>query len=130
MVESDAQWAQAEQAIANAAKSAKSANRAMVLTCFAVAVAILVLAIDNSIKRSIIAEAQQVRVIFRQFQEATSGLAAAVQDAASDRADDSSADDRAGDLAEPAGTRAAANSDAPARPAAKRSGKGSAESRP
>ena len=44
-----------------AVKAAKDARKAMLLTCFAVAVAILVLAIDNSIKRAIVTEAQQLR---------------------------------------------------------------------
>jgi hypothetical protein len=101
-----------DAAAALARKAAKDAHRAMLLTMVCVAVAIAVLAIDNTIKRAILDEASQVREIFRQFREATDGLTAAIEKPASDSADDRATDGGAGDLAKPARTRAAANSDA------------------
>jgi hypothetical protein len=96
-----------------AAKAAKDARRAMQLTLFAVLVAIVVLAIDHTIKRAIISEAQQVREIFAQFQEATRAIReAAEQDGASASAANGVADTGSSGLADGAGERAAASSDA------------------
>jgi hypothetical protein len=120
----------ATAAVADAAKAAKSAHRAAVLTLFAVAVAVLVLAIDNSIKRSIVSEAQQVREIFRQFQEATDGLKAAVQGSADSGADNRTADDEPSSVDEPARARAAANSHAGAGKTAPVGRKGGPRARP
>jgi hypothetical protein len=99
-------------AAADAAKAAKSAHRAMVFTLFAVAVAIAVLAIDNSIKRSIVEEARQVREIFRQFQEATDGIKAAVQSRADNSPPDGPPDPGSSGVADDPRTRPAPSGDA------------------
>lgn len=108
---------------AKALKAAKDARRAMLLTAFAVAVAIAVLAIDNQIKGAIVKEAQDVREIFRQFREATDGIKAAIQDGADPSDADSVADAGGGGMADGAGPRAAANGDAAAGSRAKAGGK-------
>jgi hypothetical protein len=53
--------------IAAAEAAAKSARRATSLALLAVLVAVVVLAIDNGIKKSIVAEAQNARRIFDEF---------------------------------------------------------------
>jgi hypothetical protein len=121
----------AAAAVDAAKKAAKDARRAMSMTLFAVAVAILVLAIDHTIKRAIISEAGQVREIFAQFQEATSAIrAAAEQDGTGASPVDGPADPGSGGVADDTGARTAPNGDAPARkPAASRS-KSSTRPRP
>jgi hypothetical protein len=91
-----------------AAKAAKDARKMMVLTMFAVAVAILVLAIDNSIKRSIITEAQKIRGMVGRFEEVAGGFTAAEQGGAGDSAADGAADVDGGGVADASGARAAA----------------------
>jgi hypothetical protein len=97
-----------EAALKAAAKAAKDARRAMMLTALCVMVAIAVLAIDNGIKRAILSEASEVREIFRQFKEATDGLKAAIEDPAAS----SDSDGTAGDVAEPARASTATDGDA------------------
>jgi uncharacterized protein YfcZ (UPF0381/DUF406 family) len=52
-----------------AEKAAKNAKRAMVLTMLAVTVAVIVLVIDNGIKKGVLAEAQKARQTLREFED-------------------------------------------------------------
>jgi hypothetical protein len=113
-----------------AVKAAKDARRAMLFTVFAVAVAVLVLAIDNTIKRTIVDEAQKTRALFDKFQEATLGLSEAVQSGAGGSAADRAADDGGDDVADDAGTSAAVDDDAVRASPATRGGKGGSRARP
>ena len=68
-----------EQLVQAAEVAARNARRAAVLALVAVSVAVVVLVIDNGIKRAIISEAQQMRGTLDQFRavarEAVSGQA-------------------------------------------------------
>jgi hypothetical protein len=113
-----------------AVKAAKDARRAMVLTLFAVAVAVLVLAIDNTIKRTIVDEAQKTRALFDRFQEVAGGLAEAVESGAGGGAADGGADPSSGGVADDAGTRPAVDGGQDGAGPAKAGGKAGGRARP
>ena len=120
-----------DEATALAVKAAKDAKRAMMLTLLAVGLAILVLAIDNSIKRSIVDEAQKVRGMVGRFEEATRGLVAeAEQGGAGASAADGNADPGGGGVADDARPRKAAAGNAGAGRAAGSRGKGGGDAGP
>lgn len=58
-----------DEALATAEAAAKSAKRALVLTTLAVAVAVVVLAIDHGIKRGIVDEAQKARGLLAELRD-------------------------------------------------------------
>src|SRR5215469_188821 len=120
----------ADDPAAVAAKAAKDARKAMLLTLFAVAVAVAVLAIDNSIKRAIVAEAQRIQGMIRGFEEHTDGLSAAIQGRTGDLPADGVADPGGGSVADDPAARPSADGDAAAGRAAGSRGRSGSRPRP
>ena len=96
--------------------AARKARLAATVAVIAVAFALLILAIDNSIKRSILKEAQQVRVLLDQVQTMVVTYGQTVQTGATGGAGVGAADR----VADPPGPSADSNQNA--RPAAGRTG--------
>jgi hypothetical protein len=91
-----------------AEKAARNAKRALVLTMLAAAIAAAVLAIDNSIKRAILAEAAKARAILDEFKAVADGAKAAGEAGA----DPGGSVDGGDDVVHAAGTPAAPDGDA------------------